>query len=175
MTDPEDQKHLGNFAKGFIVGYSASKGVCQGPCESITLTQAWTFGRGLWRYGPEFDYEDEPINGGRTYPIFDRPSPDIPISMIDRPFHESFSCNRWQMTVCAICTTRLVDASGRRVIVIEQVLGCITFKWQDLKGDPTLIHGGRKYKHPSSANGIPAVLPAYPWGDALKKRKNTSG
>jgi hypothetical protein len=167
ITDPEDQKVLGNTDIGYIIWYTPDDGICQGPCEKITLTQAWTNGWGPNRLGPAFDYKDDPANKNRNYPVFDRPAADLPISMIDRPIRGSFTYYTWKMTVCAICTTTISDRTGRLVVTIEQVLGCINFKWKDPKGDPTLIIGEKECKEPSSHSGIPAANPEYPWHGAL--------
>lgn len=144
------------------------------PCENITLTQAWTFGNRLTRIGPEFDAKKDPINKGRPYPIMSPKWPELRISFYDRPFHRSLSFETWQMTACAICTTRLVDTSGRCEMTNYQILGCISFSWEGRIKDPPLIHDGAKYKFPSKKEDIPAVGPAYPWDEAVKDLEKPS-
>lgn len=170
VTNPAQQKILGEKSDGYIVTYHPPKGVCQGPCEKITLTQAYVVGTWPYRRGPAFDAKDEPINKDRIYPIYGGQQVEGAISLADRPYYSgAFSYALYDMTVCAICTTTLRDRSGGYTIAVEQVLGCVSFQWKD-RNPPSLIYGGSKYTNPSTKKGIAAGSPQYPWGKGVETR-----
>ena len=138
------------------------------------MSQAVKIGGSLWArfWAPSayFDGADDKVNEGRQYPIYSTVGPNGPTKIVDRPYNSRDTDPViYNMAICAICSTTLVDTTGH-LITTEQILGCISFEWQD-RNPPSLIHDDIRYPAPSIKKGIPAKPPEFPWDDAADGRR----
>jgi len=165
VVDPSQQQQLGEHAPGYIVRYTPAKGVCNRPCERITLTQAIQSG-GFWAPPARFDSQNDPANADLVFPDYTGQRPYGPGSLADAPRDtRALSPTIHHVCICAICNTTLHDPSFRWKFVVQQILGCLTFDWRH-REPPSLIIGGARYTLGQSGS-FPGQNPGGPWGAAL--------
>jgi len=156
-------------ATAYQVTYNAPAGTCDGPNQSINLTQSVVFSTFMAPY-QKFDGDNCESNRGKPYPVYPGQG-NGSTQIIDSPRY-TWGVNKdanttVRLTVCAICTTTLNKdcPNGNYSVTISQNLGCISFTWQDV--DKTLKHGGTVYGQGSSGKSkIPATATDKDWDKA---------